>query len=380
MTTRRPRGDGALYFHTAKGRWIGRVTIDGQRRTVSDVTKGGARRKLAELRSAVDAGLPATPGDLTVAALLDSWFVKALPGRNLQAPSLQTHDWARRVLIAELGKRKVRTLTPEQIEAALQRRADNGLSKASLAKLRTTLGMALAWAERRGQVARNVARVVELPHTARTATAGRSMTAEQAQAFLAAADGTPLAAMWTVMLYLGLRPGEAAGLAWGDIDLDHGIVHVRRGLKRVEGGRIVVGPPKTPQSVRSLDAPPPVIAAFRQRRHLQNVERMAVGEVWANPEDLVFTNSVGSPVDPPRQRIAFDAVARAAGIGDGWTPVACRHTAASLMSDAGVPLEKVADQLGHKDTRMASLHYRHRVRPTVDGGTTMADVLDAGRA
>src|SRR3954467_13400080 len=40
-----------------------------------------------------------------------------------------------------------------------------------------------------------------------------------------------------------------------------------------------------------------------------------------------------------------------------------RHTAASLMSDAGVPIEVAADQLGHRDTRMLSLHYRHRVRP-----------------
>ena len=49
-----------------------------------------------------------------------------------------------------------------------------------------------------------------------------------------------------------------------------------------------------------------------------------------------------------------------------------RHTAASLMADAGVPIEEVADQL---DTRMASLHSRHRIRPTVSGGTTLGAVL-----
>jgi len=89
----------------------------------------------------------------------------------------------------------------------------------------------------------------------------------------------------------------------------------------------------------------------------------------------VFTNSVGGPVDPARSRYDFHKVAGAANLGDGWTPNMLPHTCASLMSDAGAPLELVADQLGHRDTRMASLHYRHRVRPTVSGGATMAEVL-----
>lgn len=45
------------------------------------------------------------------------------------------------------------------------------------------------------------------------------MTVSQAHSFLAAATGTPLEAIWAVMLYLGLRPGEVAALAWSDIDV-----------------------------------------------------------------------------------------------------------------------------------------------------------------
>ena len=49
--------------------------------------------------------------------------------------------------------------------------------------------------------------------------------------------------------------------------------------------------------------------------------------------------------------------------------------AASLMSDAGMPIEQVADQLGHKDLRMLQKHYRHRIRPTVSGGTVLDTAL-----
>jgi len=91
----------------------------------------------------------------------------------------------------------------------------------------------------------------------------------------------------------------------------------------------------------------------------------------------VFTSPNGLPSDPSAVRREFIAVVNSAGLGGGWTPNMLRHTAASLLSDAGVPLETIADQLGHKDTRMASLHYRHRIRPTIGAGTVMAGLLRA---
>lgn len=48
------------------------------------------------------------------------------------------------------------------------------------------------------------------------------------------------------------------------------------------------------------------------------------------------------------------------------TPYELRHTAASLLSDQGQPMERVADLLGHDGVRMLSEVYRHAVTPTVD--------------
>ena len=31
---------------------------------------------------------------------------------------------------------------------------------------------------------------------------------------------------------MGLRPGELTGLSWRDVDMDAGVIHVRRTLKR----------------------------------------------------------------------------------------------------------------------------------------------------
>ena len=173
---------------------------------------------------------------------------------------------------------------------------------------------------------------------------------------------------------LGIAAGRSGRVAWSDIDFTTHIVHVRRGRKRSKG-TISIGSTKTPGSVRSLDAPVKVIDLLRERRVAQKRERLAVVSAWRNDEDLVFTNPVGSPTDPPKVRAEFNHVTGAAEIGDGWTPNMLRHSAASIMSDAGVPVERIADQLGHKDTRMLTAHYRQRIRPTVDAALVLEDVL-----
>jgi integrase len=356
-------------------RWVAQVIVDGKPRRAIAKTEADAKRKLRGLMQAVDRGTPIPAGNLTVAGLLDDWATKALPNRNIEAATVKRHEFSINALKKDLGGKRIKDLRPEHVEQAFAKRAESGYSKGTLAKLRTTLRMALAWGERRGDVARNVASVVELPATARAAKPGKAMTADQARAFINAARGTPLEAMWLVCLYLGVRPGEAAGLAWDDVDYDDGVIHVRRSRKLDAAGKAVVGRTKTAQSVRSLDAPPVVLAALKAHRTAQNERRLAMGAQWSNPDDLVFTSPTGRPTDPARCRREFAEVVKAAKLGDGWTPNLLRHTAASLLSDAGLSIEELADQLGHKDTRMASLHYRHRVRPTVAGGTMMDSLL-----
>jgi integrase len=95
------------------------------------------------------------------------------------------------------------------------------------------------------------------------------------------------------------------------------------------------------------------------------------------PDNLVFTSPTGRPADPKAVRNEFDRLITTAGIEGRWTPNLLRHTAASLMADAGLPIEHVADQLGHKDLRMLQQHYRHRIKPTIGGAHILEGVLGA---
>ena len=63
-----------------------------------------------------------------------------------------------------------------------------------------------------------------------------------------------------------------------------------------------------------------------------------------------------------------------AGLGT-WHPHELRHSAASILSAAGVPLEHIADTLGHDGTRMTALVYRHAITPTITTPNIMGNIL-----
>jgi hypothetical protein len=60
-----------------------------------------------------------------------------------------------------------------------------------------------------------------------------------------------------------------------------------------------------------------------------------------------------------------------------WTPRELRHSFVSLLSDAGVPLGDIAQFVGHSDTSVTELVYRHQIRPVIQTGAMVMDRLEA---
>jgi integrase len=143
-----------------------------------------------------------------------------------------------------------------------------------------------------------MARIAEMPATRRPAER-RSLTQDQAEALLKAAEGERLEALSVTGLMLGLRPGELEGLLWSDIHDDH--LEISGTLEHER-----VGPPgtpkvwrrkpevKTPRSRRSLRRPPPVIAALKDHRPRQGHERLLAGPEWQK-HGFVFTTRPANP-------------------------------------------------------------------------------------
>jgi integrase len=176
---------------------------------------------------------------------------------------------------------------------------------------------------------------------------------------LESSRGSRWHALWATMLGAGLRPGEALALTWPclDLDTDPGVVHVRHYLRTGTDGPFL-GEPKTARSSRSLDLPHFTTQALRELKATSTSP--AVG-VWAG---LVFHTDTNQPIGLPNARRALRRACADAGL-----PRLClydlRRTAGSLLVDAGVHLEQVADLLGHADVATTRRHYVRAMRPTV---------------
>jgi len=207
-------------------------------------------------------------------------------------------------------------------------------------------------------VSLNVAALTDGPRM--TKREGRSLTVEQARGLLDTAKGERLEALYVVLLSLGLRRGEALGLAWDDLDLDTGTLIARQALKR-EGGVLALGAVKTAGSRRAMNVPRPVVDTLRAHRRRQAEERLAAGSAWTDT-GLVFRTTIGTPIDPANFRHYFTALCQRAGLGH-WHPRELRHSAASLMLAQGVPLEVVSEILGYASIRMTKDVYGHIMAP-----------------
>jgi integrase len=172
------------------------------------------------------------------------------------------------------------------------------------------------------------------------------------------------------MLMVGFRPGEVLGLEWPDLDSEAGVLHIERSLKR-ERGELKLGPTKTKRGRRVIALPEPVLATLAAHRRRQAKERLAVGPAWPNLP-LLLPTSPGTLYDPSNFRREFNAICTAAGVGH-WHPHELRRSAASLLSAAGVPLELVADVVGHQTTRTPEAVYRHTVLPAASGAVEAMD-------
>ena len=384
MVARRSRGEGSLFWHEKRQRWIGVVSQgyapNGKRRTtwVSGRTKTEAKTKLREAQRARDAGLPAGRRDYTVRQAVDSWLEHGLAGRDRSTVRNRT-ILARRHLLPALGSRRLAELTADEVDRWLAGESGQ-MSTDTLAKLLSILRQSIRRAQARDLVQRNVALLCEAPK----GTSGRpskSLSLEQASQLLVAAEGTAMHAYVVVSLLTGARTEELRALTWSHLDLDGDANAIPPTPPSIQLWRSVraSGETKTKRSRRTLELPALCVDALREHRHRQLAQRIRMGERWVDNE-LVFATRYGTELDAANVRRAFRSVAAAAGLeASEWTPRELRHSFVSLLSSSGVPIEDIAHLVGHASTNVTEKVYRKELRPVLTRGATAMDALFGGR-
>lgn len=386
MTSRRGKAEGGIR-RRVDGRWEGSIDLgvrDGKRRRkyVYGRTKAETLESLRREQQRLTHGLPPTDGRRRLGDFLRWWADVVLPG-SVAPGSEATYRRLLELYVAPaLGHLRLNDLAPAHVTEMMRAMSagelsssGRGLSPQTQNAARKVLGRALRRAEQEGLLIRNAATLADGPRIQRKE--GRRLTREGARSLILALQGDRLGPAFATQLALGLRRGEVLGTRWSDLDLADGrpALHVRTQLQRREGDGLVLTELKTPQSRRDLELPAPLADTLRRWRVVQTTERLAIGAAWRGGDDLVFTTPIGTPVDPDNYRHRLGALAEAAGLGR-WTTHELRHSAGSLLFDAGVPMKLISEQLGHSSERVTSDVYVHTEREhRVRVADTMADAL-----
>jgi integrase len=258
-------------------------------------------------------------------------------------------------------KLPVDEVSEPQISALLGKLSNQGLFPGTVNTVRARIIGLFSYAVKRRLVQFNPAketRMVSRFDDSKTAVR-RPLSASEARQLLERAKGTELDVFISLCLGLGLRKGEALGLRVEDVDLEEGLICIRRsrGQRRYFGsdGKMHCLEEdeltKTESSVRSVPMNRVVLEAL-MRSGLILQDRKS---------DYLVSSPSGLPMPLSRLHKRYGALfdddsLRYVRIHD------LRHTAASLALEARAPLEAVSQALGHSSLEITKRIYAPKVR------------------
>jgi integrase len=265
---------------------------------------------------------------------------------------------AERHLVPTIGGIALDRLRPADIERLIAEKTREGKSSRTVQAIVTVLRIALKDALRRSLVTTNVATVVRTPRPRRDPDRVHALDKTTALRLLAAARGERLEALLWVLLFLGLRKGEALALRWSRVDLDTGTLHVDANVSRKIGGGQFLKDPKNETSSRTVAIPPGVVVALQAHRARQLRERLAAGGAWQD-RGMVFCTPTGELLDLKAPNDFLTALCKRSGVPNERVHN-LRHTTATMIGEAtGGDYGAIKSVLGHSSISVTTDMYRH---------------------
>ena len=378
----RPNGTGVIkqrgLTHTAY--WFAIDPATGRRIQHSKGgfrTKGEAQSHLTNVLDKVAEHTYTKDTQLSVEALLELHWLPAMESRGLRPATLaQYRHVVDAWLVPQIGALKVPALTPADVtkmagklRTTKSARGRKGLSPRSVQLSVGVLKAATSWATRNNMLGRDPLMGVDRP-------AATAWTTDEARAFLSAVADDREAVVWALALTRGLRRGELAGLCWDAIDLESGSLEITRTRVLVDG-KSVDSEPKTAAGRRSVPLDGSLMAMLKAHQTRQKREKLAAGPAYQDA-GYVAADPLGQPYYPEHLSNRFGTLAEDAGLRKVRFHD-LRHTAASLMLAAGVPVKVVSEMLRHSSPTITLNVYQH-VLPSMarDAGEALSASLLGG--
>lgn len=389
---RRAYGEGSI-SQRPNGLWRARIEAgdkDGkrQRLELTSMSHSDLLAKIADAKASIrEHGYVSDP-KVTMNQWTERWL------QEIAKPKLAPDAWGsyasliRKWVQPHIGKRRMSKVTPADIRTVRQAMVDDGRASSHILKCYRVLSKCMEDARREGLVTTNVCDRIDVPSKG-TSTRG-SFTAAQGIAVIKAAGAdTEHGARYAAALLMGTRQSEALGLTIEAVDLERGVVDIGWQLQDLpsqhgcgsttapfpcgykqaarcpsKSFRVPLGyeyrllernlalvRPKSEAGKRQIPLIPPMARALQQH--------LAVTANLPNPHGLVWRNPDGSPITHKADADGWKRLAGAAGLPTNYTQHWARHSAATLLLEAGVDAKIVGEIIGHGSIAVTRQSYQH---------------------
>ncbi len=316
---------------------------------------------------------------------IDLHVIPALGCRPLDKLTAEDLDLFYATLLTE-GRKKPTAKKPKDKAPKVKRSkaADDGeseeekpvgLSPKTVRNIHLMLNKAMADAQRKGIVLRNVVSLADAPSLKNRQEGNiKAWTVEQLRTFLDAVRDHRLHSAFHLSSHTGMRRGEVLGLRWCDLDLDAKRLSVRQALVSIAYD-VEISDVKTGTGRRTIDLDPvtvDVLKAWRIQRAEEN------GGIEPKGEELVFVKPDGSWIHPQSFSQVLDRKVAKLDVPT-ISLHDLRHTHATLLLKAGVHVKIVSERLGHANVAFTMSVYQH-VLPGMqaEAAATFAGLIGRG--
>ena len=339
-----------------------KIGTDQHGKPIVKWVSGKTQKELEDAKRAVFAhyieGQAAAAPDRLFGEYAVQWFT-VIKAPGLSPSSLESYRTAlNKDILPVFAERNLRAISATELQSFVNSFA--GMSATKITVVCAALDGLFEAACADGLLAQNPMAHIRKPKP--TPAAEKTiLSADQRAAVERVCASSPRAFYLALMYYLGLRPGEARGLQWGDINWDEHTIHVQRDIDYKAGGK--AGQLKTPKSNRVIPLPDALAALLSDSRGLpaayivQGTRGGALAKVSAERLwcELMIDCGLVVPAESSNYRPG-DPRAR-------WTPTitphALRHNFASMCWESGIDAYSAMRLLGHSSIKTTMDIYTH---------------------
>ena len=362
--TRAASGSGTIR-QRPDGTWEARLTVGTDpgtgkpvRKSVYGKTQAEVRKKMTATQRAIDNGTYQAPDKTTVSQWLDTWMETFCAVKVKPLTYSTYHVAIKNHIKPSLGALRLQAVRGVHVQKLYNRMTADGLSAKTVKNVAAILHKAFSVAVKQGLMQANPCDAAELPKAMHKEIT--PLTDSEIPLFLEAIKGHPFEGAYALCLFAGLREGECLGLSWDQVDFEARRITISQQLQKEKkkGARYYIAPSTKSGKPRQIEPPEIAFEYLRTERRRQTEKRLAAGELWSNPDNLVFTDELGHHFAIPTFYERFKRIAASIGRPDA-RPHDLRHTAATVAIAAGADVKSVQDLLGHATASFTLNVYAH---------------------